>query len=173
MRRKVFVVHRLDRDASGLMLFAKDADTHRRLSLMFERRQIHKKYRALVAGRVEDDGEISLSLREFGSGRTAVDLKGKESLTRYKVKERLRDATLLEVEPVTGRRHQIRAHLYATGHPILGDGLYGKERPVGGAARLMLHAWEISFELDLGKLLTLRCKPPVDFVKILERARAA
>lgn len=170
---KIFVVHRLDREASGLMIFAKDAASHRLLCGLFERREVHKRYAALVMGRLAEDGVVDRPLREFGSGRTSVDPQGKESLTRYKVVEPFKNATLLEVSPVTGRRHQIRAHLYAIGHPILGDTLYGKQRPVGGAPRLMLHALEASFELEAGKPLTLRVEPPDDFADALKIARAS
>lgn len=166
---KVFVVHRLDKEASGLVLFAKDADTHRSLCLQFEGREVHKTYLALVAGALESDGAVERPLKEFGSGRVAVAAAGKPSLTRYRVKKRLPDATLLEVEPVTGRRHQIRVHLFSLGHPILGDPLYGSARPVGGAPRLMLHALEAVFKHE-GKLLRLRAEPPDDFIAALGEA---
>lgn len=158
---KVFVVHRLDKEASGLVLFAKDAACHRALCLQFEERKVRKIYLALVEGDVCADGMVDKPLREFGSGRMGVDAAGKPSLTRYRIKERLEGATLLEVEPVTGRRHQIRVHLWAIGHPILGDLVYGKNRPVGGAARLMLHALEAGF-LDFESRPLRLCAPPLD-----------
>ncbi len=76
-------------------------------------------------------GEIADPLRTFGSGRVGVDPSGAEALTRYRRLERLQDADLLEIEPLTGRRHQIRVHCYAIGHPVLGDTRYGDDRPVG------------------------------------------
>ena len=161
--RRLFVVHRLDREASGLLLFAKTATAHARLCAEFEGRRVRKVYWALVNGVVSEAGEIARPLRAFGSGRIGVGEPGKPSLTRYKVQETGRGATLLSVEPVTGRRHQIRAHLYAVGHPILGDPLYGAPRPVGGAPRLMLHA----LSLALDGLPSLSCPPPSDFLAVL------
>lgn len=165
---KAWVVHRLDREASGLVLFAKTAAAHRWLCALFEQRRIKKTYLAAVAGRVERDGELAQPLKEFGSGRVAVSAQGKPSLTRYKVVRRWEKASLLEVDLVTGRRHQIRVHLCAAGHPILGDPLYGSPRPVGGAPRLMLHALEAAFSPAPGEpALRLRAEPPPDFDKVL------
>ena len=145
---RVFVVHRLDKDTSGVIVMARDADTHRLLSGLFEHRHAEKTYLAAVAGHVADDaGVIDAPLREFGSGRVAVDPRGRPSETSFRVRERLRDADLLEVSPKTGRRHQIRVHLYHLGHPVLGDVIYGQDRPVGGAVRMLLHAWRLRLPL--------------------------
>ena len=168
--RKVFVVHRLDREASGLCVFAKDAEAHRALCLQFEKRSVRKTYLALVLGEVAQGGTIDGPLKPFGSGRMGVGPAGKASVTRYAVRERLKGSTLLAVEPLTGRRHQIRVHLYSIGHPILGDPLYGKDRPVGGAERLMLHAYELELDSPGGSRLSLRAEPPEDFQRILSRA---
>lgn len=163
-----FIVHRLDRETSGVVVFAKTADAHRELSRQFEQRLVAKRYVALVAGHVQARiGEMTQPLREFGSGRVGVDPKGREATTRWKLRERVREADLLEVEPLTGRRHQIRVHCYAIGHPILGDTRYGDQRPVGGAPRLMLHA----SELALANGLRLAADPPRDFAEVLEAAR--
>lgn len=156
---KLFIAHRLDRDTSGLIVFAKDAATHRELCLLFENRQVHKTYLALVQGRVEKDGVVEKPIRTFGSGRMGCGVGGKPSLTRYRVKRRFEGATMLEVEPTTGRRHQIRVHLCAIGHPVMGDRLYGRNRPVGGAGRLMLHALQI----EAPGLPLLRAEPGADF----------
>lgn len=166
------MVHRLDRDASGVVLFAKDPAAHRALCLQFERRQTGKTYLAAVQGVVERDGSMDRPIKEFGSGRMGVAQGGKDALTRWRVLERFRDASLLEAAPVTGRRHQLRVHLYAAGHPILGDRLYGKERPVGGAPRLMLHGLSVSFRSAGGAVRTVRCEPPEDFQTVLVRLRA-
>ena len=145
---RVFVVHRLDKDTSGVIVMARDADTHRVLSGLFEHRYAEKTYLAAVVGHVADDaGVIAAPLREFGSGRVAVDPRGRPSETSFRVRERLRDADLLEVSPKSGRRHQIRVHLYHRGHPVLGDVTYGQDRPVGGASRLLLHAWRLRLPL--------------------------
>ncbi|MBI5881944.1 MAG: RNA pseudouridine synthase [Elusimicrobia bacterium] len=173
VRGPVFVVHRIDQDASGVVLFAKDRKTHRDLCLQFERRRTRKTYLAAVQGVVAGDGSVDRPIREFGSGRMGIAQGGyslpggKSALTRYRVLERFAAATLLEVEPVTGRRHQIRVHLYAAGHPILGDALYGKDRPVGGAPRLMLHGLEIGFFGADGEAKKVKCEPPEDFARVL------
>jgi tRNA pseudouridine32 synthase/23S rRNA pseudouridine746 synthase len=169
---RAYLVHRLDRDTSGVIVFAKDAETHRRLSLAFEGRDIAKTYLALVEGHMDTmGGEIAEPLRTFGSGRVGVHPRGKEAVTRFAVKERLTDLDLLEVTPLTGRRHQIRVHLYAIGHPIVGDTRYGTFRPVGDASRLMLHAVELTIPEEEGGWLVLRAEPPADFVEIIEAHR--
>ncbi len=100
-----------------------------------------------------------------------MDPKGSEALTRYRRLERLQDADLLEVEPLTGRRHQIRVHCYAIGHPVLGDTRYGAVRPVGGAPRLMLHAAELRLPVTDGEPLAIRADPPADFESVLDGLR--
>lgn len=184
--KRPFVVHRIDRETSGLVLFALDASTHRELSLAFERRQVRKTYLAVVLNKMAGpEGSIDLPLREFGSGRVAVDERGKPSRTEYRVlspvpedsggppphhtppgvRSQMPGGTLLEVHPVTGRRHQIRVHLYSLGHPVLGDTRYGNPRPVGGAPRLMLHAWKLELADGTSRLVLppLTVAPPVDF----------
>ena len=168
----LFVVHRLDRGTSGLLLFARDLDTQRRLSSLFETRQVEKTYLALVLGHVDPpSGEIALPIRAFGSGRMGTDERGKPSLTRYELHERLPADDLLTVHPMTGRRHQLRVHLYAISHPVLGDPDYGDPRPVGGAARLMLHALELRLPVADGPPLVLRAELPDDFHAILGARR--
>ncbi len=169
---RTFIVHRLDRGTSGVIVFAKTAASHRRLSQAFEGREVGKRYLAVVEGHVpRATGKIAEPLRTFGSGRVGVDPKGAESLTRYRRLERLPDADLLEVEPLTGRRHQIRVHCYAIGHPVLGDTRYGAARPVGGAPRLMLHAAELRLPVSDGEPLVVRADPPPDFEAVLEGLR--
>lgn len=163
IRKKAYVVHRIDRETSGLVAFAKDAKTHRELSMFWEGREVQKTYLAWVLGKMEKK-EVLLDypLKAFGSGRMGVDPKGKPSQTRYRVAKTEAQASLLEIELLTGRRHQIRVHLYQAGHPVLGDPLYGQERPVGGAPRLMLHAYRLSIP-HAGETLRLECTPPADF----------
>ena len=139
------------------------------LSLQFEERRVRKTYLAVVQGEVRKNGKVDAALREFGSGRIGVDPSGKPSATRYWVRLNYPDATLLRVEPLTGRRHQIRAHLYHLGHPILGDTLYGKERPVGGAPRLMLHSHDLAFKHPSGDLVKLSVEPGDDFLEVLKK----
>lgn len=160
---KAFVVHRIDLETSGLVVFAKDADMHRKLSQLWEEKGVKKTYFAWVQGIVEKPmGSLKAHLKEFGSGRMGVDPKGKPSETHYKVLKTSGKNTLLEVEPLTGRRHQIRVHLYHAGHPVLGDPLYGQERPVGGQPRLLLHAYQLRFRHE-GENLVLTAEPPANF----------
>ncbi len=141
------VVHRLDMATSGLMLFARGAAMQRQLSMDFAARRVRKRYVAVVHGLIEDDvGEIDLPLGADWPRRPKqrVDLAaGKPSTTRWQVLARDPDrcTTRLALEPVTGRTHQLRVHLQAIGHPIVGDLLYAGEQ--GAAARLHLHATEL------------------------------
>jgi RluA family pseudouridine synthase len=161
-----FVVHRLDREASGLVVFAKDADAHRLLCAAFEGRRAEKEYLAVVAGTLTGEGRVDRPLKEFGSGRVAPAPDGKPSSTRWRVERALRAATLLRVSPITGRKHQIRAHLCALGHPILGDGRYGPPpRPIGGAPRLMLHARAL--RVEAGRVYEFSAPPGPDFEAVL------
>jgi RluA family pseudouridine synthase len=138
---RLWVVHRLDKEVSGALVFARSADAHRELCKAFESRAVEKTYLALVHGVVKLDSDvIDMPIREFGSGRMAVDPRGKPSRTGFRVLERGADCSLLEVELHTGRRHQIRVHLYAIEHPLVGDGRYGSQRV---DTRLMLHAWKL------------------------------
>lgn len=167
----VFVVHRIDAAASGLVLFAKDAEAHQALNTAFERREVVKRYLALVQGAVLTDRTINRPVKQFGSGRVGVVRGGRPVITSFRVLERVGDDTLLEVNPKTGKRHQIRVHLYTIGHPILGDPLYGLPLPVGGVPRLMLHALALDLETAATGRLSLRAEPPAHFSSILEQRR--
>lgn len=126
---EIFVVHRLDKDTSGILVFARNAEAHRNLSMQFERHTPVKTYGAIVSGIVEQDEfdiDIPLADDERRPGLTRPSARGKESLTSIKVVERFRAATYLECRPKTGRRHQIRVHLAAVGHPLLVDADYGR-----------------------------------------------
>jgi tRNA pseudouridine32 synthase / 23S rRNA pseudouridine746 synthase len=171
---KLYPVHRLDRGASGVIVFAKNAEAHRRLNGQFDRREVRKTYLALVDGvPASNRGRINAPLREFGSGRMGVDPKrGKPSTTDWKVAERFDGATLLHVFPMTGRRHQIRAHLYHIGHPILGDLRYGDRARQEQYPRLMLHALSLEFALPGGDSVTVEAPPPPSFEAVLAGLRA-
>ncbi len=138
------VVHRLDMATSGLMLFARGSEAQRTLSRAFAQREVEKTYEAIVAGAIEgDSGEIDLPLAADWPNRPRqiVDPeRGKPSLTRWRVLAREADRTRLALEPLTGRSHQLRVHLAAIGHPILGDALYAPEPAARAADRLLLHA---------------------------------
>ena len=170
---KLLPVHRLDRGASGVIVFAKSAGAHRLLNGQFDRREVRKTYLALVHGVVAvNRGSVNAPLREFGSGRMGVDpRRGKPSSTVWKVAERLPAATLVRVQPATGRRHQIRVHLYHIGHPIVGDPKYGDRALQERFPRLMLHALEIEFSLPSGERLTVEAPVPSSFEEVLRSLR--
>jgi tRNA pseudouridine32 synthase / 23S rRNA pseudouridine746 synthase len=148
------VVHRLDQATSGLMLMARGLAMQRSLNLMFEARSVHKTYVAVVHGLVVlDEGRIDLPLAADWPARPKqkVDLAaGKSALTNFRVLSRdtQNHTTRLELEPVTGRTHQLRVHLCAIGHPIVGDGLYGSEADTSAtsATRLCLHAQHLALQ---------------------------
>jgi len=143
---QILVVHRLDFDTSGLLILARTAKTQSELSKQFQSRSVEKVYAAMVWGIVEnDEGEINLPLALDWPNRPLhkVDYAtGKPSLTHYRVIERdiEKNQTRLGLFPVTGRSHQLRVHLQAIGHPILGCPLYGNEEAKIAADRLLLHA---------------------------------
>ena len=143
------VVHRLDMATSGLVLFARGIEMQRALSRAFAQREVDKRYEAVVAGRVEgEQGEIDLPLAADWPNRPRqiVDAaRGKPSLTRWRVIAREAERTRLALEPHTGRSHQLRVHLAAIGHPILGDALYAPEPLAGAAPRLLLHPCALGF----------------------------
>lgn len=145
------IVHRIDMATSGLMLLARGADAQRTLSIAFARREVHKRYVAVVSGRLSvQEGEIDLPLAADWPNRPRqqVDtLRGRPSLTRYRVLEvdEAHNTTRVELEPVTGRAHQLRVHLLAIGHAILGDALYGSAEVQAAAPRLLLHASSLRF----------------------------
>lgn len=145
---RLWVVHRLDKEVSGVILFAKTAAMHRLLNDQFQGKKIDKTYIAIVHGRVAaDHGVIDKAIRACGSGRMAVDeRRGKPSQTCYHVLARTNCTSLLKVHPQTGRRHQIRVHLYSIGHPLVGDPRYGEKQLNLGFPRLYLHAQSIHFQ---------------------------
>jgi len=131
---KLFTVHRIDRDTSGLVVFAKDEAAHRRLSLAFEGRDVKKRYFAIVHGRPSWQEMIcDLPLVPNGNKQhqTIIDkYQGKKSLTRFKLLGSAGNISVFEVFPETGRTHQIRVHAAALGFPVVCDSLYGKDKPV-------------------------------------------
>ena len=150
------VVHRLDMATSGLMLFARGASAQRTLSIAFAAREVQKRYIAVASGQVaQEHGEIDLPLAADWPNRPRqkVDrVTGKPSLTRWRVLARhaAADTTRLSLEPVTGRAHQLRVHLLAIGHPIVGDALYAPAEVLARSSRLLLHASALSFAHPAG-----------------------
>jgi len=145
---KIFIVHRLDKITSGVMVFARDAETHRALNIQFENHDAQKTYHAILEGNPKWDEKVAKHPLRADVGkkhRTAVDDKnGKPSETRFRVIKRNQESALVEAKPMTGRTHQIRVHAYALGHPLVEDVLYGA-RDRYGFERPMLHAQTLSF----------------------------
>jgi tRNA pseudouridine32 synthase / 23S rRNA pseudouridine746 synthase len=161
------IVHRLDRDTSGVILLAFDAEAHRELSRQFHDREVSKTYIAIVDGLVQgESGVINLPMRKDMDPRNAprqvIDhAEGRPAVTQWWVTERLADRTRLLLKPVTGRSHQLRLHLKTIGHAILGDDLYASERVLRMADRLMLHAQSLTIvHPETAALMTFEAKVP-------------
>ncbi|MGB9771162.1 MAG: RluA family pseudouridine synthase [Candidatus Kapaibacteriota bacterium] len=125
---RVWVVHRLDKETSGIMVFARNAESHKDLNTQFEEQTVEKIYHAIVSGWIAEDEfdiDIPLLTDPANKGRTIPSARGKEALTKVKVLERFSIATLIECNLVTGRHHQIRVHCATVGNPLLVDELYG------------------------------------------------
>jgi 23S rRNA pseudouridine1911/1915/1917 synthase len=179
-RERAGIVHRLDKDTSGVMVVARTQAALRSLSMQFKDRVVRKRYIALVAGVIKKgSGSIEAGLGRHVKERKKISVhtnKAREAVTSFIVKERYPKATLVEVEIKTGRTHQIRVHLAHIGHPVLGDRLYG-----GGKAthfgesiitRQMLHAESLSFlHPDTGNPLTFSAPPPEDMAMIIDKLR--
>jgi 23S rRNA pseudouridine1911/1915/1917 synthase len=171
------IVHRLDKDTSGIMLVARNNCAHALLCEKFKERTIEKTYLALVSGHPDKEGSIEYAIMRhptkrntmthvttpYTSGSTIRNAK-----TLYKVLEYFEDCSLVEVKPLTGRTHQIRIHFAALGHPLLGDYVYGKKSKI--IARQALHAYKLSFEFN-GQLYEFCKNPPEDFQFFLDLLR--
>lgn len=170
------IVHRLDKDTSGLMLVAKNDAAHQALVKAFKDRKIQKQYLAILYGKITPtQGKIEspIGRHPLHRKKMAVVKGGKEAITHYEVLRYFKKASLVLAKPVTGRTHQLRVHFSSLGHPILGDPLYGGLKPdLPKPERLMLHARSISFEHpSTGKIFSFTKEPPEDFekyIKILE-----
>lgn len=178
------IVHRLDKDTSGLLLAAKNDRAHAGLTAQFAGRTVEKLYRAIVLGVVEaDEGTIDKPIGRSPSDRKrmAVVEGGREALSEYRVLERFSAHTDLEVTLRTGRTHQIRVHLASIGHPVLGDRAYGgrrlrrwktKESPY--IRRQALHAWKLAFRHPVGgEPMAFEAPLPEDFTEALRRLRSS
>jgi 23S rRNA pseudouridine1911/1915/1917 synthase len=170
------IVHRLDKETSGLLIITKSNDAFFYFKELFQSRKIKKYYLALVSGRPKDTkgtikaplGRIGLKRTTHISGKKLIDQK--EAETDYKTVRNFRDYTLLELNPKTGRTHQLRVHLNSIGHPIAGDPIYGfrKAQPPSNLDRLFLHAYKLEFTTPDGKALSLETDLPEDHAQILE-----
>ncbi|MCS7010499.1 MAG: RluA family pseudouridine synthase [Anaerolineales bacterium] len=170
---KLWIVHRLDKDTTGVILFARNAVTHRGLSLLFEKRAVNKIYHAFLNGLppwTETTANYSLRAKVGHKRRTAVDQqRGQPAVTHFRILKCFSSYVLVEAIPETGRTHQIRAHAAALGFPIVGDRLYGA--PAGqdfSLSRPALHAYSLSFQWE-GRTYTFTAPYPQDFARLLEK----
>jgi 23S rRNA pseudouridine1911/1915/1917 synthase len=163
--RRLFIVHRLDRETSGLLVFAKSGGTKRALQAQFEARSVERRYVAVVEGRLaEPTGTLRSRLKVDRNLRvrpTRRRQEGKEAITHYRILGQHRDSTVLELTLTTGRRGQIRAQLRALGHPIVGDRSYGATKDP--LRRLCLHATRLSFLSLGGRRMSFDSPAPVSF----------
>ena len=189
---KLWVVHRIDRETTGLVCFAKNEAAHKNLCKQFETREVQKFYKVIVSGRLEgQEGEIDSPIMERPNklGTMMVHPKGKEALTLFKVEEQFRSCALLTVEIKTGRTHQIRVHMAASGHPLLVDSIYSQhqafylssikkkykqsdpeEKPI--ISRLTLHAFKLELNHPTtGERMTFTSPLPHDMEALLKVLR--
>jgi 23S rRNA pseudouridine1911/1915/1917 synthase len=185
------IVHRLDKDTSGILVVAKNGNAHHELSRQFKARSIQKHYLALVAGSPKSSqGRIDLPVGRHPVERKKMSTRstrGREAMTLWRVRERLPGATLLDVELKTGRTHQIRVHCQAMGFPIVGDSVYGwkgafRKITAGNAGlqavfkdvkRQMLHAYRLGFSHPAdGRALSFEASLPGDMADILNKLRS-
>ena len=168
------IVHRLDKDTSGLLVVAKNEPAQASLVRQLQARTMKRTYLALARGRVERDGAVEAPIGRHPTQRTkmAVVSRGKPAVTHYRVKERFESHTLLECDLETGRTHQIRVHLASIRHPIEGDPVYGG-RGAQLFARQALHAWKLAFVHPRSQQpARFESKMPADFRKLLAGLRA-
>lgn len=169
------IVHRLDRDTTGLLVVAKNDAAHLSLAEQLKERRLKRRYLAIVSGGLKDDRgliEAPIARHPVDRKRMAVVEGGRPARTRFTVRERFARATLVEVELDTGRTHQIRVHFSFIGHPILGDPVYGPKKKAPFVDGQALHAWSISFTHPrTGKELTFTAEPPPDFRALLDWLR--
>lgn len=166
------IVHRLDKDTSGLMVVAKNDKVHEQLSNMIKEKQVERKYLALVWGIVKHEkGTIDAPIGRDINNRqkyTVTDINSKDSITHFKTLKRYKEATLIECKLDTGRTHQIRVHMEYIGHPVVNDPVYVRRKIINNFGQ-MLHSKSIKFTHPVTKeLLSFEVEPPKEFIEILE-----
>lgn len=166
------IVHRLDKDTSGLMVVAKNDLVHDKLSNMIKEKQVERKYLALVWGTIKHEkGTIDAPIGRDLNNRQkyeVTDINSKDSITHFKVLERFKDVTLIECKLDTGRTHQIRVHMEYIGHPVVNDPVYGRRKIINDFGQ-MLHSKSIRFIHPITeKELFFEVDPPKEFIDILE-----
>lgn len=169
------IVHRLDKDTSGLLIIAKNDESHLNMSNQIKDREVKKIYYALVRGVVnEDEATINMPIARSTKDRKkmAVNKNGKEAITHFKVLERFSKYTLLEVKIDTGRTHQIRVHLSEIGYPVVGDEVYSNGKNDFGIKGQLLHAKSLTFKHPItGKEMHLEAELPNEFNNVLQELR--
>ena len=175
-RERAGIVHRLDKDTSGVMVVARTREALSALSAQFKSRVVKKRYIALVAGVIKKgSGSVEIGIGRHVKERKKISVhthSAREAVTTYIVKERYKDATLVEVEIKTGRTHQIRVHMAHIGHPVLGDRVYGGGKAAKSAERQMLHAESLSLlHPETGNPMTFTVPPPRDMAEVIEKLR--
>ena len=171
------IVHRLDKDTSGLMVVAKTRQALHFLQKEFKQRRIEKRYLALVSGNLsEDHGQIKLPIGRHTIKRKIMAVNhetGKSAITGWKVKKRYTTACLIEALLKTGRTHQIRVHFYAIDHPLIGERIYQHRRyrkKKGAAPRQMLHSWKLAFRHPYsGRKISFKAELPEDFIQTISQ----
>ncbi len=170
------IVHRIDKDTSGLLLVAKNDFSHLSLSEQIRAHSVNRAYMSIVQGRMRDtEGTVDAPIGRHPTDRKkmAIVPGGREAMTHWRVLEELRSATLLECRLTTGRTHQIRVHMASIGHPLLGDPVYGPKRmpyPVEGGQ--LLHAFRIGFvHPRTGKEMCFEAPPEPRFLNWLQKLR--
>jgi 23S rRNA pseudouridine1911/1915/1917 synthase len=174
------IVHRLDKETSGIMIIPRTNYAHTYFGNLFKNRAIQKTYLALVYGKLPKTGTINFPIGrhpQLKHKMTAIDdkhikawqTKGRAATTHYHILEQFQKYALVEVRPVTGRTHQIRVHFAALGHPLLGDILYSTKHPA--LNRQALHAHRLAFTFD-GQPFSFSCPPPQDFTALVDQLRA-
>ncbi len=168
------IVHRLDKDTSGLMLVAKNEKTHEKLANMISKKEVERIYLAIVDGLIKNDsGTIDAPIGRDINNRqkmAVTDINGKNSITHFKVLERFKNNTLIECKLDTGRTHQIRVHMSFIGYPVNNDSLYGKGKCTSFGQ--MLHSYKIKFKHPTtGQELSFKVEPPKEFLNKLNSLR--
>ncbi|MBI5140027.1 MAG: RluA family pseudouridine synthase [Candidatus Vogelbacteria bacterium] len=173
------IVHRLDADTTGVLVLAKNQQAYEYLKKIFKERKIQKVYHAIVYGHPKDDRgiidkPIGRNKGDFRMKSTGASARGemKEALTYYKVVDKFKDYSLVELRPKTGRTHQLRVHLKAISHPVACDSLYAKDKVCpDGMKRQALHASSIEFKLPNGGPIKIDAPLPADMDKTLAKLR--
>ena len=170
------IVHRIDRDTSGLIIAAKNDFAHLALAAQLQDHSLYREYEAVCVGNLkEDEGTVNAPIARHPTDRKKMSvnvLQGREAITHWRVLERFPGYTHIQCRLETGRTHQIRVHMAHTGHPLLGDVVYGSKKPYPGLAGQCLHARRLSFiHPRTGERMTLECPLPGWFQDVLTKLR--